>query len=303
MFKFTWTAPRLTALRWACALGGARGGRTRRCRTSPRTIAACGRPAAKTSSRRRRADPSRHLRSRPSYISNFRAARTGERGELADRRLTNPILKPWVVDALRKANDEHRRQVPCYTREARCWAIRRSRHAAQIRAAAFRPDAEAGLDPPAVRPSGARIYLNQPPFGQSGRPGTENRSATTRAATRRGRYIGMNDRTFVDSYRTPPHRPDPRGGALQADRGRQGARSQFHGRRSRRLSTCRGWRASGGGACRARWRRTPAREQRELFQLDTDASCEHFDLPQPTANRSRFRNQLSAGRQSARCRS
>src|SRR5438105_8252230 len=38
------------------------------------------------------------------YISNFRAARTGEQPNWGIADLTNPILKPWVVQALRKVN-------------------------------------------------------------------------------------------------------------------------------------------------------------------------------------------------------
>src|SRR4051794_30618874 len=56
------------------------------------------------------------------YISNFRAARTGEKANWRVADLTNPILKPWVVEALRKVNSVALdASKTLFTREARCW--------------------------------------------------------------------------------------------------------------------------------------------------------------------------------------
>src|SRR5947209_7245772 len=56
------------------------------------------------------------------YISNFRAARTGERANWRIADLTNPILKPWVVEALRQQNADAFAGKARFTRVARRWA-------------------------------------------------------------------------------------------------------------------------------------------------------------------------------------
>jgi hypothetical protein len=138
------------------------------------------------------------------YISNFRAARTGERANWRVADLSNPILKPWVVDALRKANEDALAGKAMFTREARCWAT-------GVPAMLLNPGRLHFVQTPKqvwilqqsdhrVR----RIYLNRPHsanlkptwYGES--VGHYEGGDTLVVDT-----VGMNDRTFVDSYRTP----------------------------------------------------------------------------------------------------
>ena len=137
------------------------------------------------------------------YISNFRAARTGERANWRIADLTNPILKPWVVEALRQQNADAFAGKAMFTREARCWAT-------GVPAMLLNPGRLYFVQTPKqvwilqqsdhrVR----RIYLNQP-HSANPKPSWYGESV--------GHYegdtlvvdtIGQNDRTFVDSYRTP----------------------------------------------------------------------------------------------------
>jgi hypothetical protein len=138
------------------------------------------------------------------YVSNFEAARTGKQPNFRIADLTNPILKPWVVEELRKANADAFAGRAMFTREARCWPtgvpamllnpirftfVQTAREVWMIQQADHR-----------VR----RIYLNQPHstnlkptwYGES--VGHYENGDTLVVDT-----IGMNDKSFVDSYRTP----------------------------------------------------------------------------------------------------
>jgi hypothetical protein len=138
------------------------------------------------------------------YVSNFRAVRTGEHANWRVADLSNPILKPWVVEALKKANADALAGKAMFTREARCWPT--------------------GV--PAMLLNPGRLYFVQTPkevwiiqeadhrvrhvlldqqHAASPKPTWYGESV--------GHYeggdtlvidtIGMNDKSFVDSYRTP----------------------------------------------------------------------------------------------------
>jgi hypothetical protein len=138
------------------------------------------------------------------YVSNFEAARTGKQPNFRIADLTNPILKPWVVQALREANNDAFAGKAMFTREARCWPT-------GVPAMLLNPIRFIFLQTPKevwmiqqadhrVR----RIYLDQPHsanlkptwYGES--VGHYEGGDTLVVDT-----IGMNDKSFVDSYRTP----------------------------------------------------------------------------------------------------
>jgi hypothetical protein len=143
-------------------------------------------------------DPAHH------YVSNFEARRTGAKANWRVADLSNPNLKPWVVEALKKANADALAGKAMFTREARCWPT--------------------GV--PAMLLNPGRLYFVQTPkevwiiqeadhrvrhilldqqHSASPKPTWYGESV--------GRYeggdtlvidtIGMNDKSFVDSYRTP----------------------------------------------------------------------------------------------------
>src|SRR6202047_1268481 len=55
------------------------------------------------------------------YVSNFVAARTGAKANWRVADVGNPILKPWVIEALKKANEDALAGKAMFTREALCW--------------------------------------------------------------------------------------------------------------------------------------------------------------------------------------
>jgi hypothetical protein len=138
------------------------------------------------------------------YVSNFVAARTGAKANWRVADLNNPNLKPWVIEALKKANADALAGKAMFTREARCWPtgvptmllnpgrlyfVQTARQVWIIQEADHR-----------VR----RVALDQP-HSADRKPSWYGESV--------GRYeggdtlvvdtIGMNDQSFVDSYRTP----------------------------------------------------------------------------------------------------
>jgi hypothetical protein len=137
------------------------------------------------------------------YVSVFRAARTGEMPNWRTADLANPNLKPWVIDALRQAND-FQAVNQGFTRESRCWPT-------GVPAMLLNPgDIHFVQTPKEVWIlQGAdhrvrRIYLNQS-HSANPQPSWYGESV--------GHYeggdtlvvdtIGLNDKSFVDSYRTP----------------------------------------------------------------------------------------------------
>jgi hypothetical protein len=143
-------------------------------------------------------DPAHH------YVSNFEARRTGAQPNWRVADLNNPNLKPWVIEALKQANAQSLAGKAMFTREARCWPT--------------------GV--PAMLLNPGRLYFVQTPkevwiiqeadhrvrhvlldqahsaapkptwYGES--VGHYEGGDTLVVDT-----IGMNDKTFVDSYRTP----------------------------------------------------------------------------------------------------
>jgi len=118
--------------------------------------------------------------------------------------LSNPILQPWAREELRKANERALSGKPAYTPKERCWPI-------GVPGFLLYPVFPVYFlqTPNEVTMIWAedhqvrRIYLNQP---HSARP------APSWFGESVGRYegdtlvvdtIGLNTRTFVDSYRTP----------------------------------------------------------------------------------------------------
>jgi hypothetical protein len=135
------------------------------------------------------------------YVSNALAPQ--ETVKIAD--LTNPILQPWVVEQMRKENEAVRNGKVGFTARSRCW-----------------PHGVPGFllypvhpiffiqTPKEVLMSWGqdfqlrRVYLNQPHsahpkpswYGES--VGHYENGDTLVVDT-----IGMNDKTFIDNYRTP----------------------------------------------------------------------------------------------------
>ena len=138
------------------------------------------------------------------YVSNFRARRTGEQPNWRVADIDNPNLKPWVVDALRKANVDALSGKAMFTREARCWPT-------GVPAMLLNPGSIFFIQTPKqvvlIQESDHRvrhIYLNVPHsknpaaswYGES--VGHYENGDTLVVDT-----VGQNDKTFVDSYRTP----------------------------------------------------------------------------------------------------
>jgi hypothetical protein len=138
------------------------------------------------------------------YISNFTARRTGQQPNWRIADLTNPILKPWVVEVLRKTNADAGSGKAMFTRESRCWPT-------GVPAMLLNPILLFFVQTPKevwiiqqadhrVR----RVYLDQP-HSANLKPTWYGESV--------GHYEGgdtlvvdttaMNDKSFVDSYGTP----------------------------------------------------------------------------------------------------
>ena len=138
------------------------------------------------------------------YVSNFEAVRTGAKANWRVADLNNPNLKPWVIEALKKANADALADKAMFTREARCWPT--------------------GV--PAMLLNPGRLYFVQKPkevwiiqeadhrvrHVLLDQPHSANLKPTWYGESV-GRYeggdtlvidtVGMNDKSFVDSYRTP----------------------------------------------------------------------------------------------------
>ena len=143
-------------------------------------------------------DPAHH------YVSNFEARRTGATANWRVADLNNPNLKPWVIEALRKANDDSLAGKAMFTREARCWPT-------GVPAILLNPGRLYFIQTPRevwiVQEAGHRlrqVFLDRPHsadlkpswYGES--VGHYENGTTLTVDT-----TGMNDKSFVDSYRTP----------------------------------------------------------------------------------------------------
>ena len=135
------------------------------------------------------------------YIPNGRGVQPTYR--IAD--LTNPILKPWAVERMKKANDEVLAgKIPYITRE-RCWPAGVPGFIVYTRVQALyfyqTPTKVTLISELNQQPR--HIYLNVP-HSQNPKPSWYGESV--------GHYegdelvvdtIGLNDKTHVDNYRTP----------------------------------------------------------------------------------------------------
>jgi hypothetical protein len=138
------------------------------------------------------------------YVSNFEAARTGAQANWRVADLNNPNLKPWVIEALRQANADSLAGKAMFTREARCWPT-------GVPAMLLNPVRMFFVQTPKqvwiIQQAGHRVrrVLLDQPHSTSLQPTWYGESI--------GHYeggdtlvidtIGMNDKSFVDSYRTP----------------------------------------------------------------------------------------------------
>jgi hypothetical protein len=139
------------------------------------------------------------------YLTNAEAARTGRQPTYRVADLSNPILKPWVVEEMRKANAEVIAGKIPFTADSRCYPagvpsfllfpanpVRFIQTPTQV-LMIWQQDAQ-------IR----RVYLNQPHsadpkpswYGES--VGHYESGDTLVVDT-----IAQNDKTFVDNYRTP----------------------------------------------------------------------------------------------------
>jgi hypothetical protein len=138
------------------------------------------------------------------YVSNFEARRTGAAANWRVADLNNPNLKPWVIEALRKANADSLAGKAMFTREARCWPT-------GVPAILLNPGRLYFIQTPrevwVVQEAGhrvRRVFLDQPHSADLrptwyGESVGHYESANTLVVD----TAGMNDKSFVDSYRTP----------------------------------------------------------------------------------------------------
>ena len=139
------------------------------------------------------------------YVTNADAVASGRQPTFRIADLTNPILKPWAVERMRRANEDVLAGKVAFTADARCFAagvpsfllfpanpvrfVQTSKEVLMI----WQQDTQ-------IR----HVYLNQPHsahpalswYGES--VGHYENGDTLVVDT-----IGQNDKTFVDNYRTP----------------------------------------------------------------------------------------------------
>jgi hypothetical protein len=136
------------------------------------------------------------------YVNNEVSRVTGKQPSFRVANVDNPNLKPWVVDELKKANQRALSGAAAYTREARCWAT-------GVPTFHLNPGEMYIVQTPKqvllfLAGRVRHIYLNVPHsanlkpswYGES--VGYYENGDTLVVDT-----IGFNDKTFVDSYRTP----------------------------------------------------------------------------------------------------
>ena len=135
------------------------------------------------------------------YVNNEVSRVTGKQPSFRVANIDNPNLKPWVVEDLKKANQRALSGAAAYTREARCWAT-------GVPTFHLNPGEMYIVQTPKqvllfLAGRVRHVYLNVP-HSRNPKPSWYGESV--------GRYegdtlivdtIGFNDKTFVDSYRTP----------------------------------------------------------------------------------------------------
>jgi hypothetical protein len=137
------------------------------------------------------------------YISNQDLFKTGQQPTFRVAALDNPNLKPWVIAELRKVNEAVLAGKAMFTRETRCWPPGVPAFLLDPGQLFFIQTPKevwmVGHDDHRVR----RVYLNR---------AHSTRIAPTWYGESVGHYegdtlvvdtIGLNDKSFVDNYRTP----------------------------------------------------------------------------------------------------
>ncbi|HEX5280424.1 MAG TPA: hypothetical protein VFW28_10110 [Micropepsaceae bacterium] len=138
------------------------------------------------------------------YVSNNLAARTGKVPTFPVGDITNPILQPWAREAVRKHNELAMSGKGAYTLQARCWPMGVPAFLLYpVRPVYFvQSDKEVVMTWTGDHMS-RHIYMNVP---------HSNNPKPTWFGESIGHYegdtlvvdtIGLNDRTFVDNFRTP----------------------------------------------------------------------------------------------------
>jgi hypothetical protein len=136
------------------------------------------------------------------YVNNEVSRVAGKQPSFRVANVDNPNLKPWVVEELKKANARAQSGAAAYTREARCWDT-------GVPTFHLNPGEMYVVQTPKqvwlfLAGRVRRVYMNVP-HSRNLKPSWYGDSV--------GRYengdtlvvdtIGFNDKTFVDSYRTP----------------------------------------------------------------------------------------------------
>ncbi len=138
------------------------------------------------------------------YISNAQASRTGEDANFRIADLDNPTLQPWVVEALRVQNEEALSGAPIFDGKVRCWPpglpVFLLRPGSPLFLLQSADEVQILLEPNSeVR----RVAMNG--------PHTDNPTPSWHGESI-GHYegdtlvvdtIGLDDRSFMDNYRTP----------------------------------------------------------------------------------------------------
>jgi hypothetical protein len=138
------------------------------------------------------------------YVSNAQSRATGAQANFRVADLSNPILQPWVVEALRKQNEEALSGKFISSRESRCWPVGVPAFLLNPQAPIFflQTPSEVWL----IFEQGhrfRRVALNQP-HSANPKPTWYGESV--------GHYegdtlvvdtIGFTNKTHVDNYRTP----------------------------------------------------------------------------------------------------
>jgi hypothetical protein len=138
------------------------------------------------------------------YVSNERSRATGLQANFRVADLNNPILQPWVVESLRKQNEEALSGKIVFSRESRCWPIGPTGFLLNPAQPIFflqTPNEVWIIFEQGHRVR--RVALNQP-HSANPKPSWYGESI--------GHYegdvlvvdtIGITDKTYIDNYRTP----------------------------------------------------------------------------------------------------
>ena len=138
------------------------------------------------------------------YVSNNIAARTGKVPTFPVGDISNPILQPWAREAVRKHNEVALSGKPAYTLQARCWPMGvPAFNLYPVRPVYFVQTPKEVLMTWTGDHMTRHVYMDVPHsanlkpswFGESvGHYEGDTLVVDT---------IGLNDRTFVDNFRTP----------------------------------------------------------------------------------------------------